>query len=81
MDGLVVDKILNPIEIKPQILLTYTIDDDLKPIVDGIVYVFEDELHAGPVFSIVMNVALKNWRWPGTVMVLLMAMNVALLMS
>ena len=51
-----VDKILYPIEIKPQILLAGTIADDLKLIVDGVVDLPEYELHVGPILSIVIYV-------------------------
>lgn len=54
--GLVVDDLLNTIEIKPQILLTDTIADNLKPIVDGVVDFLKDELHVRPILSIVVDV-------------------------
>lgn len=54
--ALVVDDFLNPIEIKPKILLTDTIADNLKPIVDGVVDFLKDELHVRPIFSIVVDV-------------------------
>lgn len=54
--GLVVDDLLNTIEIKSQILLTDTIADNLKPIVDGVVDFLKDELHVRPILSIVVDV-------------------------
>lgn len=54
--GLVVDDLLNPIEIKPQILLTDTIADNLKPIIDGVVDLLKYELHVRPILSIVVDV-------------------------